>query len=123
MQIVGTCDRALQMVPLAVCVATVERKEVVCLLLAALREEVEKDGMLWAPTKGMADHAHTFRDELVAKFSGMEVADCFFHVAKKVQDKAPMLGSFYKPVIARLCRVHQLPSMNLHQKKKRDMLR
>ena len=76
-----------------------------------------------APTKGMADHAHAFSDELIAKFSGMEVADCFFHVAKKVRDKAPMLGSFYKPVIARVRRLHQLPSATVHQQKKRDMLR
>ena len=84
MQIVGTCDRAHHVLPLAVCVASAERKKVVCPFLAALREEVEKDGMPWAPTKGMADHADAFRDELVAEFSGMEVADYFFHVAKKV---------------------------------------
>ena len=60
MQIVGTCDRAHHLLPLAVCVATAERKEVVRPFLAALCEEVEKDGMPWAPTKGMADHADAF---------------------------------------------------------------
>ena len=75
MQFVGTCDRAHHLLPLAVCVATTERKEVVCPFLAALREEVEKDGMPWAPTKGVADHANAFQDKLVAEFSGMEVAD------------------------------------------------
>ena len=79
--------------------------------------------MGWAPTKGMADHADAFRDELVAEFSGTEVADCLFHVAKTVRDKAPMLGSFYKPVIAGVRRLHQLPSATVHQQKKRDMLR
>ena len=123
MQIVGTCDRALHLLPLAVCVATAERGEVVRPFLAALREEVEKDGMPWAPTKGMADHADAFRDELVAQFAAMEVAGCFFHVGKKVRDKAPLLGSFYKPVMARVCRVYQLPSATVHQQKKQDMLR
>ena len=68
-------------------------------------------------------HADAFRDELGAQFSGMEVARCFFQVAKKVRDKAPMLGSFYKPVIAGVRRVHHLPSTTMHQQKKRDMLR
>ena len=45
MQIVGTCDRVHHLLLFAVCVATAERKE------------VEKVGMLGAPTKGMADHA------------------------------------------------------------------
>ena len=40
MQIVGTYDRAHHLLPLAVCVATKERKK-------ALREEVEEDGMPW----------------------------------------------------------------------------
>ena len=50
MQIVDTCDRAHNLLPLADCVATAERKEVVRPCLAALREEVEKDGMPCAPT-------------------------------------------------------------------------
>ena len=110
MQIVGTCDPAHHLLPLVVCEATAERKEVVRPFLVALHDDVEKDGMHWAPTKGMADHADAFRDELVAEFSGMKVTDCFFHVAKKVRDKALMLGSFYKPVIARVRRLHRLPS-------------
>ena len=97
--------------------ATAERKEVVRLFLAPLCEEVEKDGMPWAPTKGMADDADAFRDKLVAQFPGIEVADCFFHVAKKVRDKAPMLGSFYKPLIAGVRRVSQLPSATVHQQR------
>ena len=64
MQIVGTCDRAHHLLPLAVCVATAECKEVVRPFLAALRAEVEKDSMPWVPTKGMADHADGFRNEL-----------------------------------------------------------
>ena len=52
--------------------------------------------------------------ELVAEFSGMEVAYCFFHLAKKVRDKAPMLRSFYKPVIIGRRRVRQLPSATVH---------
>ena len=44
--------------------------------------------MPWAPIKGMANHADAFRDELVTEVSGMEVADCLFHIAKKVRDKA-----------------------------------
>ena len=52
----------------------------------------------------------------------MDVADCFFHVAKKVRDKASMLGSFYKPVIVEVPRLHQLPSATGHQQKNRDML-
>ena len=34
-----------------------------------------------------------------------------------------MLGSFYQPVMAQGRRLHQLPSMIMHQQKKRDMLR
>ena len=56
----GTCDRAHHLLPLAVCVATAERKEGVHPFLAAVREEPEKNGMPWAPTKGMADHGDTF---------------------------------------------------------------
>ena len=47
---------------LGMCVATAQRKEDVCLLLAVLFEEVEKDSIPLVPTKGMADHAHPFRD-------------------------------------------------------------
>ena len=76
MQIVDTCDRARHLLPFAVCVPTAESKEVVCPLLAALHQEVEKNG---ATKKTMANHADIFSDELVAEFSGMEVANCFFH--------------------------------------------
>ena len=54
--------------------------------------------MLLAPTKGMADHADAFREELVVGFSDMHVGDCLFKLAQKVRDKAPTLGSFYKPM-------------------------
>ena len=103
-QILRTCGRAYQLLPLAVCMATAEIKEVLCPFLVALLEEVEKDGMPWAPTNGMADHADAFRYERIAEFSGMEVADCFLYVAKKVRDKAPMRGSFHKPLMTRGCR-------------------
>ena len=75
--------------------------------------------MPWALTKGMADHVDAIRDELVADFSGMEVGDCFFHAAKEVRDK---VGSFYKPLIAGVRWLHQLPSTIVHEQKKRDML-
>ena len=94
MQTVGTCDRAHHLLPLVLCVAIAESKEMVRPFLAALCHEVEKDGMPWAPTKGMADHADAFRNVFVAEFSGIEVAHCLIHVANKVRDKAPMLRSF-----------------------------
>ena len=106
MRIVGPCDRAYCLLPLAMCVATAECKEVVRPLLVALAEKVEADGMPWSPTKGMADYADAFQDKLLAEFSAMEVADCIFYVAKKVRNKAPTLGSFYKPVIAVVRHVH-----------------
>ena len=76
-----------------------------------------------APTKDMADNAETFRDDLFAEFSGMDIADCFFHVAKKARDKALMLGSLDKLVIARVRRLQHLQSTIVYQQKKRDMLR
>ena len=91
MQVLGTCDVAHHLLPIAVCIATSERKAVTAPFLKAVHEEVQKDGSPWCPTKGMADHAGAFRDVLAAEFPGMMVADCYFHVAKIVRDKATLL--------------------------------
>ena len=62
MQTVRTCDHAHHLLPLVVCVASVERKEVVRPFLAVSNQDVEKDGMLLALTKGITHHPQGFLD-------------------------------------------------------------
>ena len=83
----GTCHQAQYFLPLALCVATAERNEVVCPFLAALLQEFGKHDMQCAPTKRMGDHAHAFGDKLIAEFSSMQVADCSFQIGNKVPKK------------------------------------
>ena len=118
MQVLGTCDVAHRLLPIVVCVATSERKAVTAPFLKAVHEEVQKDGSRWCPTKGMADHAGAFRDVLAVEFRGMMVADCYFHVAKVVRDKATLLGSFYCAVMATVQELANLPSLQVHHDKK-----
>ena len=117
MQIVGTPDQAHPLMPLAVCAATPEGKEVVRWSLAALCQEAGKDGKPCTLITGMAHHAGAFGDQLIAEIPGMEVADCFFEFAKKVHDNAPILRSFYKPLIATVRLQHQLPSTTLQNQR------
>ena len=55
--------------------AKAERKEVVCPFFVDLHQKVEKDGMHWALTKGMANHANAIRDKLVSEFSYIRCLD------------------------------------------------
>ena len=122
MQVLGTCDVAHYLLPITVCVATSGRKAVIAPFLKAVHEEVQKDGSPWCPTKGMADHAGAFRDVLAAEFRGMMVANCYFHVAKIVRDKATLLGSFYPAVMATVREVANLPSPQVHHDKKGEAI-
>ena len=122
MQVLGTCDVAHHLLPIAVGIATSERKAVTAPILKAVHEEVQKDGSPWCPTKGMADHAGAFRDVLAAEFTGMMVADCYFHVAMIVRDKATLLGSFYPAVMATVREMANLPSPQVHHDKKGEAI-
>ena len=111
-QVLGTCDIAHRLLPIAVYVPTSEQKAVTAPFLKAVHEEAQKDRSPWCPTKGMADHASAFRDVLAAEFRGMMVADCYFHVAKIVRNKATLLGSLYPAVMQPhrnwpICRPHK----------------
>ena len=109
MHVLGTCDVAHRLLPIAICVATSERKAVTAPFLKAVHKEVQKDGSPWCPTKRMADHVGAFRDVPAAEFRGMMVAGRCFHVAKIVRDKATVLGSFYPTVMATVRELANLP--------------
>ena len=122
MQLLGTCDVAHRLLPIAICVATSERKAVAAPFLKAVHEEVQKDGSRWCPTKGIADHASALRVVLAAAFRGMMVADCSFHVAKIVRDKVTLLPSFYPVVMASVRELSNLPSPHVHHNKKGEAI-
>ena len=119
MQAFGTCEVAHGLLTIAVCA---ERKVVTVLFLKAVHEEVQKDASPCCPTKGMADHAGAFQDVLAAEFRGMMVADCYFHVAKIVRDKATLLGSFYPAVMATVRELVNLPPPQVHHDKKGEAI-
>ena len=120
MQVLGTCDIAHHLLPIAVCLAIPEWKAVMEPFLKAMHEEVQQDGSPWRPTEGMADHASAFRDVLAAEYRGMMVADCCFHVAKIVRDKVTLLGSFYHTVMATVRESANLPSPQVpHDRKEK----
>ena len=123
MQLLGTCDVAHRLLPITVGIATSQRKAITAPFLKAVHKEVHKDGFLWCPKKGMADHVGALRHVFAAKLHGMMVADCYFHVAKIVRDKARLLESFYTAVMATVRESANAPSSQVHHDKKGEAIR